>query len=326
MLIVTNFANFPQRWTAADGTTGRTEFARSTSEFLKFRDYPTSVFLVNGAARVVLALALRQVLPFERRCPVIAVDMILRRPATMRAYPLVVIKRLMFRNVEYFLHYFRDLRALNSVYGIGPNRSGFVDFKANLWNRRVDGARPGGEYVLCFGRSLRDFETFFDAIQSVGYPGAIVDPQAAAVWEHGSRFTRPISALPPNVRVLDHDQTNDSQAELLKGAKIVVVPMLKGRLVSAGISTILNAMILGKCVVASAGPGVTDLFDNELLSVPPEDSAALASTIQEAWENDNLRRSTAQAGWQYAWRCGSEQDFYRRVIDAVVKWRSNNSA
>jgi glycosyltransferase involved in cell wall biosynthesis len=171
---------------------------------------------------------------------------------------------------------------------------------------------------------LRDFETFFDAIERAGCPGAIVDPQAASVWEHGSRFTRPLNALPPNVRVLDHDQTNESQAELLEGARVVVVPILKGSLVSAGISTILNAMILGKCVVASAGPGITDLFDHELLIVPPEDTIALASTISRAWADEDLRQRTGQAGLEYARRCGSEQDFYGRVIDAVVKWQSEH--
>jgi glycosyltransferase involved in cell wall biosynthesis len=320
MLIVTNFVNFPQRWTSADGTTGRTELARSASAFLKFRSDTSSVFLVNCAGRLVQELALKQILSFENRRPVIGVDMILRRPATIRARLSVIPKRLALRNVDYFVHYFKDLRALESVYGIGPERSGFVDFKANLWNRRVEGARPDGDYVLCFGRSVRDFDTFFDAIQRTGCPGAIVDPKSAAVWEHGSRFTRALNALPSNVRVLDHDQTNDSQAELLEAARIVVVPMLKGRLVSAGISTILNAMILGKCVVATAGPGVTDLFDHEVLSVPPEDPAALASIIEKAWVDDDLRRRTAQAGWEYARRCGSEQDFYGRLIDAVVKW------
>ena len=104
----------------------------------------------------------------------------------------------------------------------------------------------------------------------------------------------------------------------------MVVPMLKGRLVSAGISTILNAMILGKCVVATAGPGVTDLFDHEVLSVPPEDPAALASIITKAWVDNDLRRRTAQAGWEYARRWGSEQDFHGRLIDAVVKWRTQH--
>jgi glycosyltransferase involved in cell wall biosynthesis len=322
MLIVTNSARFPRRWTATDGTTGRTEPARSVSDFLKFRSDETAVFLVNCAPQLVMDLALRQSVPFQARRPLIALDMVfLRRPSTILARLSVVAKRIVLRNVDYFLHYFKDVRGLASLYGIGSKRSGFVDFKANLWNRRVEAARPEGEYVLCYGRSLRDFDTFIEALEMLDCPGAIVDPRAASVWEHGSRFTKPLSALPPNVRVLE-DATEGAQADELRAARIVVVPILRGRLVAAGISTILNAMVLGKCVIATAGPGVTDIFDRELVSVPPEDPQALASAIRRVWQDEDLRRKTAQAGLEYARRCGSELDFYGRVIDAVVKWRA----
>jgi len=323
MLIVTNIANFPKHWTASDGTTGRTALARSVTEFLKFRRDTSSVFLVSCDARLVLALALERVVAFSSPRPLIALDLVfLRRPRTIPASLAVLPKRFLLRNVDYFLHYFKDLRGLDSVYGIGPDRSGFVDFKANLWNSRVSEARPDGEYALCFGRSLRDFDTFFDALQGLDCPGAIAEPQIDSLREHGSRFTRALSALPPNVRVLADDHTERSQAAALEGAKIVVVPMVRGRLIAAGISTVLNAMALGKCVIASAGPGVTDIFDGELVSVPSEDPAALAAAITRVWHDPDLRRRTAQAGLEYARRCGSEQDFNRRVIDAVVKWSS----
>jgi glycosyltransferase involved in cell wall biosynthesis len=277
---------------------------------------------VNCDAPLVLELALKQLAPFAPRRPLIAVDMILRTPRTVSAKMSAFAKRLVLKNVDYFIHFFKDLSGVNSFYGIRPEHSGFVDFKANLWEWRADGAQPNGEYVLCYGRSLRDFDTFLDAVQGLDCPAAIVDPRAAAVWEHGSRFTRPLSKLPANVRLLDHDHTNESQAELLRNARIVVVPLLSGRLVSAG-STVLNAMALGKAVIATAGPGVTDLFDRELVSVTPEDSGALAAAIKKLWYDTNFRRSTAQAGWEYAQRCGSEQDFNARVIDAVVRWSTS---
>lgn len=323
MLIVTNIASFPKNWTASDGTTGRSEFARTASEFLKFRRDKSSVFLVNCDARLALSLAFKRVIAFDALRPLIALDLVfLRRPTTIQAKLAAVAKRLLLRHVDYFLHLFKDIRGLDSLYGIGPERSGFVDFKANLWNSRTDGAKPDGDYVLCFGRSLRDFDTFFDALEGLDCVGAIADPQSASLREHGSRFTRALSALPPNVRVLDDDHTERSQAAAIQRARIVVVPMVSGRLVAAGISTILNAMILGKCVIASAGPGVTDIFDRELLTVPPEDPEALAAAIKRIWDDADLRRGTAQEGWEYARRCGNEQDFNRRVIDAVVKWSS----
>jgi glycosyltransferase involved in cell wall biosynthesis len=321
MLIVTNVSTFPARWTAADGTSGRTEIARNAADFLRFRDAEDAVFLVNCDSRIVLDLTLRQLIAFRSTPPLIALDLVfLQRPESLTGRLGVHAKRILLRNVDYFLHYFKDTAGLEAVYGIHRDRSGFVDFKANLFAARAATPSPEGEYALCFGRSMRDFDTFFDALERVEYPGAIVDPQLAVLREHGSSFSRSLDDLPRNLRVLPDDATEASQVAALRGAKIVVVPMRKGRLIAAGISTILNAMALGKCVIASAGPGVTDIFDGQLLSVPPGDAPALARALSAAWSDDDLRLRTARAGWEYALWCGSEQDFNRRVIDAVVKW------
>jgi glycosyltransferase involved in cell wall biosynthesis len=321
MLIVTNISSFPRQWTSSDGTAGRSEFAGSASEFLRFRQESGAVFLVNCDSRIALDLASRRLLPLRQEPPLIAMDLVfLRAPESIIARLAILPKRFLLRKVDYFLNYFRDLRGLQSLYGIDPARSGFVDFKGNLWKSRSDTARPDGEYALCFGRSLRDFDTFFGALDASGCPGAIVEPQLENLREHGSRFSRSLAALPANLRVLSDDRAERSQVAAMEGARIVVVPMLRGRLIAAGISTILNAMLLGKCVIATEGPGVSDIFDREVIAVPPEDPAALADAITKVWNDEGLRRATAQAGLAYAIKCGSEQDFNRRVIDAIVKW------
>ena len=87
-----------------------------------------------------------------------------------------------------------------------------------------------------------------------------------------------------------------SQVRLLRGARLVVLPMLRDRIRAAGISTYLNAMLLGKCVIISEGPGVSDVLSPEqAIFVPPEDPAALAGAIARAWEDRELRERTARA-------------------------------
>lgn len=248
-----------------------------------------------------------------------AVDFVLRRPAGLYQKLLAALKRVVFRRVDHFVHYFRNVEGLDRVYGIGATRSEFIPFKANLWRLRVERADPSGDYVLCFGRSLRDYDSFFEAIESSGLPGAITDPHVSGIWNHQSRFTRDVSALPKNVRVLADDISDESQARLLKGARLVVVPIVSSSLVASGIGTILNAMALGKCVIATAGPGVSDLFSDELLITPPEDPRELAATIVRAWHDEELRRATADQGLRYAATCGSEQDLFQRVLDAAAR-------
>ena len=318
MLIVTNFERFPERWTAVDGTCGHTVFAHSAPDFVRYGREPNSVFVINCDARLVLDVARKQLLSLTPRRPIIGVDLILREPRGLPHRMVAFGKKLLFRRVDGFVHYFKDFSAIHGYYGVGDARAEFVNFKANLWSQRSSAPQPDGEYVVCFGRSLRDFDTFFDAVERVGCPAVIVDPRVSLAWEHGSRFTRPIDQLPPNVRMVPYGTTDEDQARLLREAKLVVVTLIKGALV-APISTLLNAMALGKCAITSSGPGVSDLFDDEVIAVPPEDAGALAHAIERAWGDDALRSRTATAGWEYAQHCGGEQDLYGRIIEVVAR-------
>jgi hypothetical protein len=79
--------------------------------------------------------------------------------------------------------------------------------------------------------------------------------------------------------------------------------------------------MLGKCVIGSEGPGMTDIFTRgEILAVPPEDPVALREMIGRAWEDQALRDSTATAGHAYALEAGGEGELYQRIIDQLVAW------
>jgi glycosyltransferase involved in cell wall biosynthesis len=231
----------------------------------------------------------------------------------------------LFSKVDHHIHYFRDLTGYERIYGIGPNRSSFVPFKANLLSGVAGPPSINeGEYILCFGRSMRDYETFFDAMEKVDYIGAIPDPNPALLRAHGARFNRPLSSIPSNVRILP-DFTSNAEVDILMGARIVVLPILRSSIAASGISTCLNAMLLGKCVIASAGPGISDIFSGEVITVPPEDSDALSSAIKMVLGDNNFRRHTALRGHEHAKALGGEPEFYQRVIDAIVTWMATSS-
>ncbi len=323
--IVSNIENLPPRW-IVNGVSGESIFADSASEFDRYRDAPHTLFLVNCAARLLLQLAIRRLLSFRRQPPLIALDfVVLLPPRTLFARAGAALRSLALSKVDFFLNYFTDVESLRKHYGIQSARCGFVDFKANLWDYRVDKPQPDGDYILCFGRSLRDFDTFFSALELSSLPGAILEPRLEMLREHGSRFSPALSSLPKNLRVLKDDGGERSQVDALRGARIVAIPMVKGRVIAAGISTILNAMALGKAVIASAGPGVSDIFAEELISVPIEDPDALAQAMTLVWNDRSVRESVASSGWNYAMRCGSESDFNARVIQAVVAWAKSQT-
>jgi glycosyltransferase involved in cell wall biosynthesis len=321
MHIVTNFPGFPAEWRSSDGRRGTGSAADTIGAFVRHRRGRDTVFLVDCNPGLVLGLsALFLALPFLRR-PLIALDLVLRRPLSLRQRLLHPLKRFLLARADLYINYFADVRGLTAVYGISPKRCTFVPFKANLPEPdHQDSAEASEDYVLCFGRSMRDFDTFFAAVERLPWPAAVPQPDRDELARHGSRFTRALDQLPSNVRLLDDDGTGKSQADMLRNAKLVVLPILTTTIVASGISTCLNAMLFRKCVIGSDGPGMSDIFKEEVLTVPPADPAALAAMIDKAWRDDDLRRRTALAGYRYAHALGGTPGLIARIIDAVVQY------
>jgi glycosyltransferase involved in cell wall biosynthesis len=318
VVILTNSGALPAEWIAANGERGATIVAHSFGGCLR-QLRRCDVVLIDGDPPLLLRLcALFAALPGLRR-PLVSCDIVLRQPQGVSQRLSLPAKRFLLSRVDHFIHYFKDLSGYRKFFGIGPERSSFVPFKPNLRYRANTAPNPDGEYVLCFGRSMRDFETFFDAVERLPYPAAIAQPDFRALRAHGSRFTRPLSRLPKQVRLLEHDpRSYRSQVEVLMGARLVVVPLLKSCLVWSG--TPLNAMLLGKCVILTEGPATNGLFTDEVLAVPAEDPGALAEVIDRAWRDTELRERTAAAGYRYALELGGEPELARRLVDAVVAW------
>ncbi len=254
-----------------------------------------------------------------------AVDLVLSKPEGIWRRALTVGKKALLARVDHFVNYFRSSEGYAKYYGITPERSSFVHFKPNIRYRHQAEPKPGGEYVLSFGRSRRDYDTFFRAVAQLPYPAAIPSPNLKSLRGHGSRFTYDLDRLPPQVRILEDDGSEESMIRIIQGAKIVALPMLASNLL-AGVGVYLNAMLLGKCVVITAGAGVTDVLSDEALFVPPEDPDRLAAAIRAAWEDDALRHRTAQKGYRHALSLGGEPELRQRVLENVFKWMRSRGA
>lgn len=320
MLIVTNYKEIPLRWRAANGVEGRTVVARSLEDFKEEGEAKDAVFLVNCDPALTMKLALaRMTLPGYRR-PLIASDLVLRRPgAGLKARLVFAAKRFLLSRADLYLNLFKDTAGLTEAYGIPAARCAYIPFKVNLDPAAVAAVEKREDYVLCFGRSLRDFDTFFAAMERLPYPGAIAAVKPSDLVSHGARFSRSLDQLPPNVAQLPDDGSAQAQLRMLAGAKLVVIPVLKTSIVASGISTALNAMAVGKCVIGSDGPGMSDIFTDEALTVPPEDPEALAAMIDRAWRDDLLRVRTARAGRRLAASLGGEAELIQRIIDKVAQ-------
>lgn len=277
--------------------------------------------IVNCDPALAMKLAALYMLFPSRKRPILAHDFVLRRPMTLRAKFLLPVKRFLLSRIDHFSLYFRDLRGYERYYGIAPPRTTYVPFKPNIRYRYSYNVTAEGEYVLCFGRSERDYDTFFDAMEKLpDLPGAIPPPDFASLKRHASRFSRPLDRLPANIRILKDDRSAESLIRIVERAKLVVLPILGSRIAPSGIGTYLNAMLMGKCVITTHGVATTDvLLNGEALLVPPEDPDALADAIRRAWEDRDLRERTAGAGRRYAESCGGEPELRQRVLECALE-------
>jgi glycosyltransferase involved in cell wall biosynthesis len=321
MHILTNMARFPETWKVSAGQAGTAEILTTAGEFIK-RAPSADLLLLNGDPTLLLRLCMVfTVMPFRRR-PIIAVDLVLRKPQlNPSARARNAVKRFLYSRVSHFIHYFKDLRDYKLYFGIGPERSSFVDFKPNIRDLHEVQPNSDGEYVLCFGRSLRDYDTFFDAMERLPYPGAIPEPDFPNLRKHGSRFTRPLTDLPKNVRLLPDDGSPDALVRVISGARIVVLPILKSSLVASGVGMYLNAMSMKKCVIISRRPGASDVLTPEqAIFVDPEDPVGLASAITRVWEDPAKCDHIAAEGYRYAASLGGEPELLQRILESSIKW------
>ena len=276
------------------------------------------VILNIDQRRLMLACLLRWALPFAR-FRLVSVDLVLRPPKTRTERIRVLIKRVLFSRVDRFVLYFRNLSGYTRLYGIDAERVSYVPFKVNALNLIETRGSNGssGEYVLCAGRTLRDVETFVEAMRRAGRQGVLLQQKRELLAAHGSSAW--MDDLPSNVK-LTVDETDDIEVflEHISNARMVVIPRFKGDIAPTGISTYLVAMALKKCVIISEGPGADDVLTDEAVIVPAEDAATLARQIDRLWEDDPVRSSIATRGYKYAMSCGDEKRLMSDILPIAL--------
>jgi len=315
--ILCNIGDFPKEWVSASGTPGTTRVLSTPGQFLSSAPACDAILINCDPGLTYKLAALFSLFPWRRK-PIIALDLVLRRPISQGSRFTRPFKKFLLGSVDHFIHYFRDLDGYQKYFGIGKSRSSYVPFKSNIQGHHSSTTDSDGDYVLCFGRSERDYDTFFEAMSTLPYPGAIPAPNFPLLSRHSSRFTLPLSKLPHNIRILENDDSVPGALEIISKARVVTLPIVAGRISASGVGTYLAAMHLGKCVIITEGPGSSDVLADEALFVPPENAPALATMIRKAWEDRETREKIAAAGQRYAESCGTSADLYQRVQDVVV--------
>jgi glycosyltransferase involved in cell wall biosynthesis len=149
------------------------------------------------------------------------------------------------------------------------DRFRFVPWHTNVLEPRL--CAPVGEYVFAAGRTGRDWRTLAEAARGVAATFIIVC----------SRSDIETISFPSNVTTLT-DIPYQRYRELLEGARIVVVP-LEPHTYSTGQVVILEAMALGKPVVAARVLGTEDYIADGVdgILVTPGNAVELGAAISK---------------------------------------------
>ena len=280
------------------------------------------VILDAEIKNLMLASTLKFLLPFLP-LRIVSLDLILRTPKSSFGRLQAFLKRLLLKNVDRFLLYFKNLDGCERYYGIGRDRAVYVPFKVNGWeqiNARPRGTADG-DYVLCAGRTLRDIQTFVEAMQSAECPGVLLQQKRELLAAHGTEAWS--GDLPANVEVItDESDRIEDYLEFISKARLVVIPRFRNDIAPTGISTYLVAMALNKCVIISEGPGAEDVLTNQAVMVPPENAKRLAEEIKRLWHDHELRDEVAARGYDYAVSLGG----YDRLLADVLRASLQNLA
>ncbi len=200
--------------------------------------------------------------------------------------------------------------------GYPPERVLLTTFMVDtdFWRPEGVTVAPRQRPMICaVGQELRDYPTLVEAVRGLDVDVIVA---AASPWSKRADSSAGLD-IPANVEVHGFDLFDLRQ--LYADASFVVVPLQETDF-QAGITTILEAMSMGKPVVCTRTAGQTDtIIDGETgVYVPPADIDRLRAAIQRLLDDPAAAAELGQAGQQWV-RTHADIDGYANRLAEVVR-------
>jgi glycosyltransferase involved in cell wall biosynthesis len=155
---------------------------------------------------------------------------------------------------------------------------------------------------------MRDYNLFCEAVCGLDLPVVV---KASSAWMFSCRSDT--SAVPDNVRLITERLSYVELRDLYAGASLVAVPLCDTPQ-AAGITTILEGMAMGKCIVATQSSGLPDvLIDGETGLIAPPTAEGLRTAITTMLESPDRRSALASAGQRLVRTSFKLEDHAREV-------------
>lgn len=171
-------------------------------------------------------------------------------------------------------------------------------------------AEPLGDFIFSCGLENRDYMTLFRAAALVDMPITV-----AASGFFGSQSNQ-LEQPPSTIKVLEERVSWDELRRLYAQSRFVVLP-LNAVEYAAGVTGLVEAMAMGKAVIATQSPGIEEYVDDGRtgLIVPPGDPAALAHAISRLWRNPDLCKAMGERNRMWAVKHAEIEIYTGRIAE-----------
>ncbi|MDQ2800494.1 MAG: glycosyltransferase family 4 protein [Armatimonadota bacterium] len=205
---------------------------------------------------------------------------------------------------------------------IAPEKLALIPFHADDHFYRPMAATVKADQICSAGLEWRDYPTLIEAVASM--PDLSVKLAAASPWSKDEDQTAG-RALPPNVEARRYDY--HALRALYAESSFVVVPLRETDF-QAGVTTILEAMAMGKAVIATRTTGQTDVItDGENgLTVAPGDVAGWQSAISRLRSDAALRERLGRNARRWVEENATLDRWAGRLADAISETASSQNA
>jgi len=247
---------------------------------LKARNSDVLILCTCGAEAFLVA-AFRRLLPSS--CLLVCADLLIPRESRLTRFAWRQLAK-----VDAFICIrTADIATLHTHFGIPSTRCHFLHFPVSCGSVPIATADRG--YVYSAGWAHRDWPTLVQALLSLPYK---------AVLSAGQVRLPAMSS--PRIEVLEQCSPDQGRA-LMAGSRLVALSFEDTHLPS-GPLVLLDAMAMGKPIVATDVNGTRDYVDNGRtgILVPPAQPDAMAHAIHHLMENPSLRRSLGNAAYEEA--------------------------
>ncbi len=199
--------------------------------------------------------------------------------------------------------YYREVFAWN------PSKACFAPMHTDPGLQARRSVDTEKKYIVAAGRTFRDYDTLVSALSGTDIRAVIVaSPQCM-----------PGRELPENVSVL-YDIDGERLRGLIAECAMMVLP-LKDRRISTGQSVMLEAMAMGKAVIATRTSGTVDYIEDRVngVLVEPGNPEMLREEIKRLYQDPHLRKVLGENAMKAVEERYLPQHYYENVARILGK-------